>query len=280
MPPRVHPYTTQLTGGRKEQQDTCLVLDGGEKLTFLAVVADGAGGHLGGREAAHAVSETSRVMFAQHGGVLPHPEADLEALCVASHEAINKLGENPKNAPRSTVVALYIVAGKAWWVHVGDSRLYRMQGRRIVERSRDHTMAQILLEQGEIDDSEVGSHPDRIKLLKALGGESPAKPSAGSAEVAEGDCFLLCSDGFWENLKLREVERCLAAGPTQASLDRLAAKAVSRNGESGDNVTACAIQIGDRPCVRRTGWLFAGISALAGAVPANRRFGSQSKEPL
>jgi serine/threonine protein phosphatase PrpC len=267
-------FSSQLVGGRVEQQDASAVLIAGNSQTALAVLADGAGGHQGGREAAQKVIEIARGIFQACGGKLENPEVALVELCRKSHDAINALGTNPKHAPRSTVVALHLGRGKASWVHVGDSRLYRFHDHRVVERTRDHTMAQILLDQGEIKDSGVGTHPDRVKLLKALGGEDPAKPSQGSAPLADGDRFLLCSDGFWERLSLREIEKCMRARPSQTTLDRIVSKAAHRNGDRGDNVTACLISFGQSEPRRSpgSGLAMVGLTALASALVADRAF--------
>lgn len=261
---------SQSTGSREEQQDASVVLVGANSQNILAVVADGAGGHRGGREAAITVTEVSRKLFHEAGGAFGDPEAALAYLCLQSHEAINDLGPDPKTAPRSTVVALYLRDNRAWWAHVGDSRLYRVHKGRIVERTRDHTMAQILLEQGEIGEADVGKHPDRIKLLRALGGEDAPKPAFGNAAVSCGDSFLLCSDGLWENLKPRDIERTLAGRPSQRSLDKLVTKAVNRNGERGDNVTACAVVAGTAHEKSAGGGLaMVGLTALAGTLLAD-----------
>lgn len=265
-------FGSQSIGGRKEQQDASLVLIGANAQSLLAVVADGAGGHAGGREAAIQVTEVARRLFHRAGGILGAPHDELTALCRESHDAINGLGANPKSAPRSTVVALYVHGDQAWWAHVGDSRIYRFRKGSLAERSRDHTMAQILLEQGEISDEQVGSHPDRIKLLKALGGEDQPKPSLGSCSIENGDKFLLCTDGFWEGLKTREIEKALNGSVTQRLLDRLVAKSARRSGPRGDNATACTIILGadSQAGVARSGLAVIGLTAIASALVADR----------
>lgn len=263
---------SQAIGGREQQQDAVLVLVAANSQGLLAVVADGAGGHAGGREAAQKVVEVARRIFHRSGGVFSVPREELTNLCRQSHEAINGLSDTPKSAPRSTVVALYIHGEQACWAHVGDSRIYRFRAGRLSERSRDHTMAQILLEQGEIRDEQVGKHPDRIKLLKALGGEDEAKPSTGTSDVRSGDKFLLCTDGFWERLKLREIEKLMGRSVTQVLLDKIVAKAVRRNGAGGDNSTACAITIGSdlQPAGTASGLAVVGLTAIASALVADR----------
>ena len=160
-----------------------------------------------------------------------------------------KLGETPKLAPRSTIAALYLDGQKAHMVHVGDSRIYRLRSGKIIERTRDHTMVQILLEQGEVKETEMGTHPDQGRLLRALGSDEELRPTYGSAELAENDAFLLCSDGFWERTPSAEIEKLFQAGPTQTRLDGIVHRAIERNGQKGDNVTSLAVfSEGGKPC--------------------------------
>lgn len=278
-PMSVQWFSSQLLGGRTEQQDSSIVLVGSNSQSALAVVADGAGGHQGGREASQKVVEIARGIFRRSGGRLEKPLAELEGLCHQAHDAINALGSTPKNAPRSTVVALYLTMEKAFWMHVGDSRIYRSHQGRLVDRTKDHTMAQILLEQGDIQDREVGSHPDRVKLLKALGGEDRARPSLGSASIDQDDRFLLCTDGFWERLTHREIERFMRGRLSSKALDKIVEKAANRNGSRGDNVTACVLataQSVESGSAGR-GLLVVGLTALASALLADRTLKTLSK---
>jgi serine/threonine protein phosphatase PrpC len=234
-------FISQATGGRTEQQDSVAILEGKNRGVTLAVLADGAGGHRGGRLASQKVLETSRRLFEQAGLKLRDPHAQLTTLCREAHDEINRLAETPKSAPRSTVVALYVEDDRAWWVNVGDSRLYRVRDGRVVERTKDHTMAQILFEQGEIKDADIPHHPDRTQLLRALGGEELYKPSLGWAQAAQGDGFVLCSDGFWENTTREQIASFFTRGASQANLDALVGDAVAANGANSDNVSACAV---------------------------------------
>lgn len=104
-------------------------------------------------------------------------------------------------------------------------------------------MAQILFEQGEIRDEEIGRHPDRIKLLRALGGEEMCKPSLGTASVRAGDAFLLCSDGCWETSHPIKIEELFGQSVSQRRLDYLVKEAVSANGPGSDNVSACVVEV-------------------------------------
>lgn len=211
----------------------------GERL--LAVVCDGAGGHRGGSRASKIAVQVACEVFEKADGKFEDPKGALLSICERAHGEILSLGETPKLAPRSTITVLYLDGEKAHMVHVGDSRIYRLRSGKIIERTRDHTMVQILLEQGEVKESEMGEHPDQGRLLRALGAEDDLRPTYGSTDLTGNDGFLLCSDGFWERTRPEEIEKLFHGQPTQARLERIVRRAIERNGPKGDNVTALAV---------------------------------------
>ena len=73
----------------------------------------------------------------------------------------------------TTIVSLVIdlVDGRAHWAHAGDSRLYWFRGRRMIERTRDHSLVESLVDAGVIRDDQTRDHPERSVLLSALGND-------------------------------------------------------------------------------------------------------------
>lgn len=69
----------------------------------------------------------------------------------------------------TTLVVLLVDDNQVSWGHVGDSRLYHFSDGKIVERTKDHSVCQVLAATGEIDESEIRHHPDRNRLLRAVG---------------------------------------------------------------------------------------------------------------
>ena len=71
-----------------------------------------------------------------------------------------------------------------------------------MSRTADHSVPQMLLKAGEITEDQIRFHPDRNKLLRALGdAENEPKYTASETVEARGEtAFLLCSDGFWEHI--------------------------------------------------------------------------------
>jgi serine/threonine protein phosphatase PrpC len=231
--------TSSDKGPREEQQDAAGAFSRGERL--LAVVCDGAGGHRGGSTAAKLAVQIVCETFEKAGGHFEDPKAELLEICRTANEAILKLGETPKLAPRSTISLLYLDGKKAHMVHLGDSRIYRLRSGKFIERTRDHTMVQILLEQGEVKEAEMGTHPDQRRLLRALGSEEELRPTYGNADLTGNDEFLLCSDGFWERTLTEDIEKLFKSAPTQTQMEAFVQRAVKNNGPKGDNVTALAV---------------------------------------
>ncbi len=232
-------------GGRSEQQDARHIFYNAAKGTMLIVVCDGVGGSRSGGEASAMVIKSAGDQWRDRNGFLPNPKENLLAMCHSAHKRICEELAAPgeKRAPAATIVALYLTPNEAHWVHSGDSRLYRFRDGELVSRTRDHSVVQILLEQGEITEAEMGNHPDQGRLLQSLGTKDYREPTYGTAQVGPTDTFLLCTDGFWERTPLRAMADVLAGDSRslEARLTNAIARAVVANGPEGDNVTAVAV---------------------------------------
>ena len=77
--------------------------------------------------------------------------------------------ENARQDLKTTLVLLRIVNGYVQWGHVGDSRLYYFKNGKIVKRTLDHSVPQMLVAAGEIDEKEIRHHPDRNRLVRVMG---------------------------------------------------------------------------------------------------------------
>jgi serine/threonine protein phosphatase PrpC len=233
-------YETALTehiGGRSEQQDAAALHVSGDKQTAFLVLADGMGGHAGGQQASQAVVVTAARMWDEAGEEIKDPQDFLGRVCIESHREINRIGEEKGIDPRSTCVLLYLSENHAHWMHLGDSRLYRFRDGSLIERTRDHSVVQMLLDMGKVSEEEMGTHPDQNRLTQSLGGESDPEPEFGSEAVEPGDSFLLCSDGFWEMIKPEEMAQLVEAKALLSDSKAMSETAFDRAGDSSDNIS-------------------------------------------
>ncbi|MGB2680049.1 MAG: protein phosphatase 2C domain-containing protein [Candidatus Competibacter sp.] len=221
-------------GGRKEQQDRWSIFSSPRPEGVLAIIADGMGGHLDGALGAQTVVDIARG-FVQESSESLHadPPAALGRLCQRMHDAINAQSETA----RSTVVMVWLQRDFAYWLNVGDSRLYHFRDGQRLMRTRDHSAVQLLMDLGEISESDMASHPAQNRLYRCLGGAEIPRPDAGQFSIQDGDLLVLCSDGVWEYVTELELwETTLAHGPTTAAR-ALADEAVRRGGNIADNAT-------------------------------------------
>lgn len=236
----------------------------------LFIVADGLGGHRGGREAAETVLAAFRVFF-ENGPALeapatrritlalepgdrpgetgvepPRPDseapdpADLlrRALLEADRRVFQRGEAEPELAGLgSTVVALLLRGRDVWYSHAGDSRLYLFSRGRLEPLTRDHSLVQEMIEAGRLSPREAERHPDRHILTQSLGGHlDPAQILVSRRRRDPGDLFLLCSDGLSGPVPPEDIGRVLGKPwPLQRRAERLIELALAAGGP--DNVT-------------------------------------------
>ena len=267
--PTSHPQwesgTASQQGGRHEQQDRWGIFPLPGQHALLAVVADGMGGHLDGALGAQIVIDVAR-NFTQNPPIslLDDPNAALEHLCQQMHDTINRQSETA----RSTVVMVWLDHHSAHWLNIGDSRLYHFRRGRRLMRTRDHSAVQLLMDMGEIDESQMATHPAQNRLYRCLGGEEHLAPDKGQFAVQSDDLLVLCSDGVWEYIAETEFWTAAAEHGLAAAARLLAEQAVRRGDKNADNATLLLLRAsagigdgdGDRvPWLRR---LSAGLASL------------------
>jgi serine/threonine protein phosphatase PrpC len=129
-------------------------------------------------------------------------------------------------------------------LHVGDSRAYRIRGKKIEQISRDHTVVQELVDQGRLSIDEVADHPQRSFLTQAIMGKDNLTPILVAYPAIKGDRYLLCSDGL--TAVVDEGKIALALQEDLQSAVNSLVDLTYKNG-APDNVTMIATEIGTSP---------------------------------
>lgn len=233
---KIETATLCNVGGRQINDDTvtALVSDG----TYV-FVGDGLGGYAGGKQASQTAADVLSDRSRQ-GSMLTR-EAMTGAV-EAADRAVRDLQEKTGGEMKTTLVFLALEDGKAMWMHVGDSRLYRFRDGSLAWQTKDHSVSQMAVLLGQITVDEIRFHEDRNRVLRALGAEK-AKPDVSEVlELKEGDAFLLCTDGFWEYVLEPEMEKTLAkAENPQKWLEAMEEILKTRVSDNNDNYTAAAV---------------------------------------
>jgi serine/threonine protein phosphatase PrpC len=235
-------------GTRAANQDAIGAARNGELVCF--VIADGTGGHHGGEVASRIVAD------AVLGAFCAQPACGLDALlshvALASAKVAKAKAADARLADMSSTVAALVVDQRrahAVWAHLGDTRIYLFRDGRLLAATRDHSLAQQLIDAGYAKQDQLRVHPQRSILVSAIGaeGEAPVAASEGEIALQAGDALLVCSDGLWEWVHEHEMEQALAS--TARGEDWLAAMcdkadaAVRAAGKERDNFSAYAIRV-------------------------------------
>ena len=249
----------------------------------LAVVCDGMGGAAGG-EVASALGvgsmERSFRAFAEKAAQNRAPSVDASVspssaagdrtaaptkeVAVAPNEAAlynaaieadkavwdAALKEPALHGMGATLSALWIAGGRYAIAQVGDSRVYRWRKGALAQLTEDQTVLNRLMKEGKVPENPTIAARFKSTLEQALGSEPGLlKPVMQSGETAEGDLFLLCSDGLYEGLDGEALAAFLRRHAGRMPLAELSAKLVRESVERAgrDNTTAVLIAVGEVP---------------------------------
>ncbi len=223
---------------RFENEDSWAVRWFADARSWLAMVADGIGGHDGGEIAsAMAVKHcTDYILDAFHG---ENPIEVLESALVQGNKAVYLAGlrqEGCSGMGTTLTVALVQEKEKRLFIgHVGDSRAYLISGPRISQITDDHSITGELLRNGTITEEDAAHHPGRNVLTMALGTQDSVTVSTYTCRLSPGDCVLLCTDGLTSLVSAREIAGLLSGRPRSHAAEALVSLANSRGGY--DNAT-------------------------------------------
>jgi protein phosphatase len=229
-------------GRVREQNEDCMVAMAERG---LAAVADGMGGHRAGEVASRLAIDTlvRELLPAQ----LEDRGDDLESLLrigQAVESANAAIQDEVRHQPDfsgmgTTLVVAIFRQGRVFFAHVGDSRLYRLRDGALECLTRDHSLIQQVLDQGEFANrAEARRAGIRDSILtRSLGINPEVEVDVGDAHLRAGDLFLLCSDGLNGQLSDAVIRKILVAGERDldAAADQLQNAALASGGR--DNIT-------------------------------------------
>lgn len=209
---------------------------------LLFVVADGMGGHRGGKEASHlAVKSVEQFYFSDDGKSIPNL---LEGAFQDANEKIFAYSvANPEfRGMGTTCTAMVFQDSRAHIAHIGDSRAYHIAGEAITQLTEDHSKVAEMLRRGILTPMEAKTHPERSMLYRALGVSGLAEVDViENVQVHAGDSFLICTDGLVNHVPDDEIRAVVVAHKPQEACDALVAIANERGGY--DNITVQIIHI-------------------------------------
>ena len=232
MPLQLSVGYLSAAGPRERNEDFCgYVEPDGSQLRdkgMLAALADGVSGGAAGREAAEFSVRGLLADYYATPDTWTVPQA-LDKVLVAINRWLNAQATDRRDlgGMSCTLSALVFRGSRYYTAHVGDSRIYRLRGDRLMQLTTDH----------------VWSRPNMHHVLtRAMGLDRQVTIDFGEGELLAGDLFLVVSDGVWEPLgELAMTSTLRLYNNEQLAAEAMVNLAYKRGGQ--DNASAMIVRI-------------------------------------
>jgi serine/threonine protein phosphatase PrpC len=205
----------------------------------LVAVADGMGGEAAGDYAAEMMTEGLRTLDFEND--------DWEKTLSQAVKDISAAIQNEsKRDPRlegmgTTVTGALVRDGTAYYVHVGDTRIYLLRDKALFQVTKDQNWAQFLVDEGEITPEEARGHALRNVLNQCVGCKD-CEPATGRLPLERGDMLMLSTDGLHGAVTDNAIFEILNSDATiEDKAQALIAAALNSGGK--DNITVVLAEI-------------------------------------
>jgi protein phosphatase len=211
------------------------------------LVADGMGGHQAGEIASRLAISTFVNLFLHTPDLfLRVGKAEAEQIMERMAERFRVVDatvrEKAQTDPALLGMGTTMTLAYSWGpilmlAHIGDSRVYLFRAGQCHQLTRDHTMAQGLVDLGILKPEQAGWHYFKHTLTRVLGtGESVGEAEVQQLMLADEDQILLCTDGLTDMVGQQIIAAILADAKTsEEACQRLVTAALDNGGQ--DNVT-------------------------------------------
>ena len=212
----------------------------------LFAICDGMGGLEGGERASWIGVSGLQEIYR------PIPEQEFQEsvrryAMKATEGVLADSARNGKNQKEGTTLALlYLRQGTGYTANIGDSRVYLLRKGCLSQITRDHSMVFQQMLRGELTREQMRKHPRANAISHYMG---MARDRIGENyihftkfDLAQGDRFLLCSDGLSDMMSFERIEELLSTGdsPMQTA-EKLVMEALELGGK--DNTTVLVADV-------------------------------------
>jgi len=222
----------------------------GDPTAQILMVADGMGGHKAGQEASklavqyfmtailNRLQSNDSITPDDHDHFLSH----LRDILSDAHQEIRRISEasEDKKGMGTTFTMAYIVWPKLVFIHAGDTRCYIFRAGQLSLLTLDHTVANEMIKNGQLNLNDNERSPWSNVLVNALGaGAEGVQGDLATTLLEPGDIVLMCSDGLNKHVNDTTIEKVLATGGKVQSMCESLVQ-LAKQGGGTDNITAVA----------------------------------------
>jgi PPM family protein phosphatase len=209
---------------------------------FLAVVADGMGGHQHGEVASQLAVETLFADFyaPEDAGDASVADRLKRAFRDANEQILAQVAsDEPGNAPGTTMVAAAVVADQLTIANVGDSRAYLVRAEAATQITNDHSLVAEQVKRGVMTVEEARESKHRNIITRALGHRPKLDTDIFEIGLLPDDRVVLCTDGVHGLLEPAEIADLALDGTPERASQAMIDLAMERG--STDNVSAAIL---------------------------------------
>ncbi len=217
----------------------------------LFIVADGMGGRAAGETASQAVVTVLPLLMKEKMRALETPTPGQITFMIGNTlaELSEHLYRQSQEFPEikglgSTAALLFIDHDMAYVACAGDSRVYLLRQKRLLQITKDQTIAAALVRTGHLSPDKAVYHPLSHALEEFIGKEGQLHPGVWCKKLHPGDRWLLCSDGLTKGVMNEDLARFLSANvPPQEVCQNLIVTAKENDGS--DNITVIVVDVAE-----------------------------------
>ena len=216
----------------------------------LYLVADGMGGHKAGEVASALAVDTVEDFVRLATGIqeftwpFGYDSRSLfehnvlnTAVRLANSKVFQAAEQQEKFAGMgSTLLLVWVRGQKAFYTHIGDSRIYLLKKNRLQQLTEDHSLVQEQLALGIITRDQVRDHSLRHVVTRAVGINQPTEIEIGELDLASEDTLVLCTDGLTDRLEDNTLQEILQKDSDLHTACQNLVDAANRAG-GDDNIT-------------------------------------------
>lgn len=199
-------------------------------------IFDGMGGERKGEDASCCASEIFSKEFKRLEELALSGKEFLYKTCEKANFAVNKLKkEKQLSSMGTTIAAIYFSQDEVVACNMGDSKIFRIRDKKMIQISEDHTDEKIMFAVG------VKKKPVLLQYIGVPDTEMSIEPYISKGDVKADDVYVLCSDGVTDVLNINELYEIICSNSVDDAVRRILAEVNKKDGT--DNSTVIVIRM-------------------------------------
>ena len=202
---------------------------------ILFAVFDGIGGVGAGEEAAFTAAEVFTEEVKKTEELAMSGKEFLYEACDRANKAVDELRISKQlSSMGTTVAAMYFSQDEVVACNVGDSRIFRIRDKKMIQISKDHTDEKILQSMG------IEKKPVLLQYIGVPANEMAIEPYVTKGDICSEDVYIICSDGVTDVLNIGDMYEIICDNGADEAVVQILAEVNKRNG--ADNSTVIVIK--------------------------------------